>query len=178
MKTLLMLGDSLVEWGDWDVLLPGYSVINRGVAGEDVEGLSARLHDELEDAGQPDYILLMAGTNNLLMGNPYFPAIYSTMLPRLRLTRPESTVIVNSILPMQIAPGREVIDRVNRELEQAAASSGCCFLDMDEAWNLHCLPLTKPGFMEDGVHLTTRGYQVWAREIANLLQGLDSSRRD
>ena len=32
-KSLLMLGDSLVEWGDWDALLPDLAVISRGRAG-------------------------------------------------------------------------------------------------------------------------------------------------
>ena len=34
MITLLMLGDSLVEWGDWQRFLPGVAVVNRGFAGE------------------------------------------------------------------------------------------------------------------------------------------------
>ncbi|MCW5208909.1 hypothetical protein VU10_01625, partial [Desulfobulbus sp. US1] len=86
-KTLLMLGDSLVEWGDWESLLPEMQIINRGIAGEHTEELSARLVNEIDavlDAGtEPDYILLMTGTNNLLMGSPYFPVILGSMLPRL-----------------------------------------------------------------------------------------------
>ena len=34
MKTILFLGDSLVEWGDWHSLLPEHNIINRGMAGE------------------------------------------------------------------------------------------------------------------------------------------------
>ena len=47
MITLLMLGDSLVEWGDWQRFLPGVTVVNRGLAGEMTSELAARLHDEM-----------------------------------------------------------------------------------------------------------------------------------
>ena len=43
MEKVLMLGDSLIEWGDWESLLPEYKIINRGYAGETVGGLAGRL---------------------------------------------------------------------------------------------------------------------------------------
>jgi len=153
-----MLGDSLIEWGDWDTLLPDCNVLNRGSAGEDVEGLSVRLADEVLSAGTVQHILIMAGTNNLLMGNLFFPAIFRTMLVRLQQLCPGAAIIVNSILPMDI-PGlsRDTIDRVNLELRQVTEESGSTFLDMDEAYAARCLPITHPCFMEDGVHPSTRG---------------------
>jgi lysophospholipase L1-like esterase len=173
MKTVLMLGDSLIEWGDWDTLLPDYHILNRGVAGEEVEGLSVRLAAETTDAEAVDFILIMAGTNNLLMGNLFFPAIFSTMLIRLKQLCPQSTVIVNGILPMDTTGlNTTTINKVNRELEQIAADTDCCFLDLDASYSAHCLPITKPCFMNDGVHLSTRGYQVWARAINEFLQSL------
>ncbi|MCI5118308.1 MAG: hypothetical protein D3913_10180 [Candidatus Electrothrix sp. LOE1_4_5] len=72
LTTLLMLGDSLVEWGDWEALLPEIEVINRGIAGEHTEELSTRLVNEIDRVlavrSEPEYILIMTGTNNLLMG--------------------------------------------------------------------------------------------------------------
>jgi len=171
-----MLGDSLIEWGDWDILLPEYNSINRGVAGEDVEGLSARLADETMAAGKAEYILIMAGTNNLLMGSLFFPAIFTTMLVRLQQFCPESIITVNAILPMNIPDlNRKTIDHVNQELEAITQKAGCRFLDMDAAFTAHCLPITKPCFFDDGVHLSTRGYQVWAQKINNHLQHLKGS---
>lgn len=173
MKTVLMLGDSLIEWGDWEVLLPEYNVINKGVAGEEVEGLSVRLADEAMAAGTPEHILIMAGTNNLLMGNLFFPAIFTTMLVRLQQLCPGSIITVNAILPMDIPDlDRETINKANQELGQITKNAACCFLDMDSAYTTHCLPITKPCFLDDGVHLSTRGYQVWAREINDHLQSL------
>ena len=161
-----MLGDSLVEWGDWPELLPGIQVINRGVAGEHVEELAARLGSEMETAGTPDHILIMAGTNNLLMGNLFFPAIFSSMLPRISALCPDSTITVNSIMPMSL-PGLspETLKETNRTLQGVAKQCNYLFLDMTQPFTEQCLPITRPCFLADGVHLSTLGYQVWAREI-------------
>jgi lysophospholipase L1-like esterase len=169
--TLLMLGDSLIEWGDWDALLPGYNIVNRGIAGEAMEELSFRLNNEVQAAGKPGYIFIMSGTNNLLMGDLFFPAILKTMLPRLRQLFPQSFISVNAILPMDIAePGTKIIREVNRQLRRVAESAGCSFLNTDTAFNTYCRPVTHPCFHNDGVHLSTRGYQIWAREIDRHLQ--------
>jgi len=170
-KTLLMLGDSLAEWGDWPALLPELAVINRGRAGELTEELSARLFFELDQLPEPDCILLVSGTNNMLQGNIYFPAVFQTMLPRLAALCPQSLIAVNSLMPMRLPElAQESITAVNRELRQAAEAHGCRFLDMTGPFHEHCLPVTKPCFLNDGVHLSTLGYQVWAREISKVVR--------
>lgn len=172
MIKLLMLGDSLVEWGNWAKHLPDVAVVNRGIAGEMTEELSARLMDEIEDCPDPDAVLVQSGTNNLLMGYMFFPAIFSTMMQRLHLCYPQTPLILCSLMPMPAAPLHE-IEAVNRELAKvAAATERCIFLDLVEPFNTYCLPITHPGFLTDQVHLSTRGYQVWAREIARCLREL------
>ncbi|MCI5148145.1 MAG: hypothetical protein D3916_01855 [Candidatus Electrothrix sp. MAN1_4] len=175
--TLLMLGDSLIEWGDWESLLPDFQVINRGIAGEHTEELSARLSTEIEavlaHGPEPEYILIMTGTNNLLMGNIHFPAILASMLPRLTDLCSGSIITLNAIMPMQ-AQGltQESIHATNNELRNVAEQSKCCFLDMTTPFTEQCLPVTKPCFLNDGVHLATRGYQVWAQAIQQHLAAL------
>ena len=84
METLLLLGDSLIEYGDWSSLLPAYRTINRGAAGETVGELAGRLGREVDLENDPEQIIILSGTNNMLMGDESFPAIFGTMLPRLR----------------------------------------------------------------------------------------------
>jgi lysophospholipase L1-like esterase len=165
-NSLLMLGDSLVEWGDWQELLPEFHVINRGIAGEHVEELSARLTQELLGVPEPDHILFMAGTNNLLMGSLLFPAIFNGMLSRTTALYPDADVTVNSIMPMAL-PGlsAQTIEETNRKLQQVAGSHNCRFLDMTAPFTEQCLPITRPCFLNDGVHLSTLGYRIWAAEI-------------
>jgi lysophospholipase L1-like esterase len=172
MINLLMLGDSLVEWGDWSKHLPNVAVMNRGIAGEMTEELSARLIDEIEEHPDPDAVLIQSGTNNLLMGYMFFPSIFATMMQRLRLCYPQTPLILCSLTPMPAAPLHE-IEQVNRELAQvAAATENCVFLDLVGPFTEQCLPITHPGFLADQVHLSTRGYQVWAGEIDRCLRKL------
>ncbi|MBM9511851.1 GDSL-type esterase/lipase family protein [Desulfogranum marinum] len=170
MKTLLMLGDSLVEWGDWPTLLPEYNVINRGMAGECTEGLAGRLIDEINSTAEPDAVLIQSGTNNLLMGSPHFPAIHSSMVPTIRTFYPSCSIIISSLMPMSIIPSHK-LEEINKQLQEITTQTENCFyLDMVPPFNEKCLPITKPGFLNDQVHLSTRGYQVWAEEIATFLQ--------
>ncbi len=172
MIQLLMLGDSLVEFGDWASHLPEVAVVNRGIAGEMTEELSARLMDEIEACPDPDAVLIQSGTNNLLFGFRLFPAMLTTMLQRLRLCYPSTPLIVNSLMPMPIVAPHD-LEEVNRELAEAvAATENCHYLDAVTPFHEHCLPITHPGFLNDQVHLSTRGYQVWAAAIKTLLAEL------
>ncbi|WP_456386015.1 GDSL-type esterase/lipase family protein [Desulfolithobacter sp.] len=166
MDTLLLIGDSLIEFGDWPALLPEVNVVNRGLAGETVEDLSVRIGNEVTSV-EADAILIMCGTNNLLQGNHYFPAIYRSMLPRIQNLCPETKLTLTSMLPMALScPARDDIVMVNQALESICREAGCHFLDLVEPFTQYCLPITKPCFLDDGVHLSTRGYRIWAREIA------------
>ncbi len=172
MINLLMLGDSLVEWGDWPRHLPEVAVINRGIAGEMTEELSVRLMDEIEACPDPDAVLIQSGTNNLLFGYRLFPVMLTTMLQRLRLCYPDVPLIVNSLMPMPIVATHD-LEEVNRELAEAVAGTeNCHFLDTVAPFHEHCLPITHPGFLNDQVHLSTRGYQVWAATIKGKLEEL------
>ncbi|NLX19952.1 MAG: hypothetical protein GXY53_11845 [Desulfobulbus sp.] len=172
MIKLLMLGDSLVEWGNWSKHLPGVLVINRGIAGEMTEELAARLTDEMEDCPDPDAVLVQSGTNNLLMGYMFVPAIFSTMMQRMRLFYPRIPLILCSLMPIPAAPAHEIA-QINRELEHVASSiDNCVFLDLVPPFHEQCLPITHPGFLADQVHLSTRGYQVWGKTIALCLEQL------
>ncbi len=65
---LLFIGDSLIEYFDWQERFPKNSVYNMGVAGETVEGLYARLQVVYLQLDTPDAIFIMSGINNLAMG--------------------------------------------------------------------------------------------------------------
>ncbi len=168
---LLFLGDSLVEWGDWDGLLPGFTVINRGRAGERLEELAARLPAELRTVPEPDHILIMSGTNNLLSDDHFFPLIYRTMLPRLQALRPAVPVTIHSMAPMRLDwLAGERIEEANRQLQQIAAATDCRYLDLTGPFTSHCPTGGTPCFLEDGIHLSSRGYAIWADAIRSHLQ--------
>jgi lysophospholipase L1-like esterase len=174
MKKNLFLGDSLIEYGDWHNLLPDYRITNRGLGGETVQNLAARLGHELSQAGQPDHLLLMSGTNNLLMDDDIFPAIFNTMLKVTAALCPDTAVTVNSLLPMRIdwRPAEVIVD-MNEKLQQTTHESGTHFLDIHSLFLEQSLNNAGNCFSMDGVHLSGFGYQVWAAGLEAHFKKLD-----
>jgi lysophospholipase L1-like esterase len=166
MRTILLLGDSLVEYGDWPELFKEYVTVNRGVAGETVGELSARLAWELEDMISPDHILIMSGTNNLLMGDDTFPAVFKTMLPRLRMLEPEAEIVVIGLAPVQVPWIRDDLPaKVNSRSKKSVLEAGCRFLDIMPDFEVYCRPVGNPCFLPDGVHFSVQGYRVLAEAV-------------
>ncbi len=168
--SMLMLGDSLIEWGEWDTLLPGVSVRNQGRAGETVEELAARLGEELVRAGSPDAVLIMSGTNNLLLGDRLFPFVLESILQRVAAFFPDTMILLNSMFPVSPTwvPLDTVID-VNADLAEIAKRNQAGFLDMLPVFATSCDPGETPCLLPDGIHLTEHGYRVWAAAIRTCL---------
>lgn len=171
MESVLLFGDSLIEYGDWSSLLSEYRTMNRGIAGETAGELAARLGRELDLDSDPRHIIILSGTNDLLMGDATFPAVFETMLPLLRQFCPEAAVTVVGLAPMTVpglGPAR--IPQANRALAAAALSAGCSFLDPASEFALHCRPRGNPCFLMDGVHFSPHGYRILADVIRSHLQ--------
>ena len=174
MSRCLFLGDSLIEYGDWDVLLPEFVVDNGGQAGETVEGLAARLAAEISAANEPDHLLLMSGTNNLLMGDTLFPTILESMLQPIGALLPQATVTINSLLPMDSAwlPA-DAVTAANRALCRIAKQGGVHFLDIHRLFLDQCSGGPRGCLAPDGVHLSAPGYSLWAQGLRTHFKSLD-----
>lgn len=169
ISRLLLVGDSLIEFGVWPQLLPNREVVNLGRAGEMVEELRERAPDLVRQQPAPDLALVMIGTNNVVVKRFDFLRAYAEILAIFRGGWPETILVVNSLLPMalnELAP--ETIPRLNDRLRTLAGRQKARYL---EAWramvdqNGHTLP----GILEDEVHLTTQGYRLWAGALVELL---------
>lgn len=70
-------------------------------------------------------------------------------------------------------PELQIIKKVNQKLRRVTESLGCSFLNMEQVFNVTCSPKARPCFTSDGIHLSSYGYQVWAREISSHLHSLE-----
>jgi len=141
METLLLLGDSLAAYGDWQRMLPEFLTINRGIAGETVGEIAARLGREIDLDRDPERIVIFSGTNDMLMGDHCFPAVFATMLPRLRHFCPAADVTVVGLAPM-IVPWLNTrrIEDMNGNLARVVKIAGSRFLDLFPVFALSCRP--------------------------------------
>ena len=128
-STLLLLGDSLIDYGNWQKLLPRYTNISLGMPGERSEELLHRL-PYCCSFKAVDVVLLMTGTNDLLTGNPDFTGTVQIIITRLKQCYPAAFILVNSLAPVQVPQFQEIIRRVNADLRTVAETSGALYLDL------------------------------------------------
>jgi lysophospholipase L1-like esterase len=171
MQQLAFIGDSLTQWFGWDRRFPTYRVINRGISGERVEELLARMPDIYTEIGNPDYIFLMTGINNIGEGHYGFMDNYREIIRNFNTRYKKAKVVVQSILPTALDwIDNNRIQDFNRRLEEVAREFNAAYLDVYRLFvdsngnpDTACL-------QDDGVHVSSKGYEVWANEVERFLK--------
>jgi lysophospholipase L1-like esterase len=174
-RDVVVVGDSLTERGEWWELLDR-PVANRGVAGDTVEAVRARLDDVA--ALDPRVVFVLVGVNDLLDGaSPEaLAARHAALIAELRRRLPRARVIAESLLPIRdelVARDAELtsatVRRANELCRRGAAAAGADWLDVHAR-------LTDPGgeldprYSSDGLHLSGAGYRAWAAALEPYLR--------
>jgi lysophospholipase L1-like esterase len=169
-RDVVVVGDSLTERGEWWELLDR-PVANRGVAGDTVEGVRARLDDVA--ALDPRVVFVLVGVNDLLAGAPpeALAARHAALLAELRRRLPRARIIAESLLPIRdelvardAALTGATVRRANELCRRGAAAAGVDWLDLharlaDPDGELD------PRYSSDGLHLSGTGYRAWAAAL-------------
>jgi lysophospholipase L1-like esterase len=166
---IIFMGDSLIEYFDWQQRFPEHQVLNLGLSGETVQGLSGRVRRIIGAATAPDVLFIMSGINNLAMDDFKILEEYERLLKSLKTAFPSATIVVQSILPVTMWTDKNKIEDINRELTEIAKALKITFLDVyslfvDTAGSPHVEYL-----LEDGVHLSEKGYEVWSKKVEDFL---------
>jgi len=170
MKSILFIGDSLVEFFDWQRRFPNCTIANLGMAGETVEGLHSRLGEIIRRYPSPDLVLVMTGINNVAIEDFGFIDSYRGIVKALTSAYPRSRIVLHTLLPTLLPwISKERIQEVNRSLRAIAKEANAQFLDLytgfvDPEGN----PI-KAYFLPDGVHLAHKGYARWAGVLARII---------
>ncbi|MFH1216135.1 MAG: GDSL-type esterase/lipase family protein [Pseudomonadota bacterium] len=166
---MVLLGDSLFQFYNWQQRFPGLLVVNRGIAGETVKGLLARITAELTHIENKDVVMFMIGANNIVMEDYGFVGDYQSMLTKFRREKPCCRLVVTSLIPFRLPwLSPDAIFRINNLLRKTAGQWGADYLDIHvrlvagESGEERC-------FLEDGVHLSERGYRIWTNEVERYL---------
>jgi lysophospholipase L1-like esterase len=171
MKKLAFIGDSLTEWFNWQKRFPEYQVLNLGIAGERVEELLSRLPDVYREVNNPSIIFLMTGINNIGSGMYDIIGTYRQIVTHLRAQYKPTKLVIQSILPVDLplADNTE-IRRINHQIEALANELGTEYLDIHRLF-VDAKGNPKSGLLQDdGVHLSSKGYKVWADEVERFLK--------
>jgi lysophospholipase L1-like esterase len=173
-NTLLFLGDSLTEFFDWEGRFPEHEVHNLGVAGETVQGLLRRLVRVVSYPVSPDVVFVMTGANNVAIEDFSIVGCYRGIVEGIRSAFPGARVVVQSVLPVDFSwVDNRVIQRINTSLREIAGELGAEYLDV---FALFADSRGRPieGYLlDDGVHISDKGYAVWADAVARFLAQRD-----
>jgi len=169
-ETVLFLGDSITQGGDWATWFPGVTTLNFGVAGNSSEDVLGRLDTVVE--ARPDEIVLLIGTNDLGMRRNVEQLVRNiqSILVDLRRALLASRMLVQSVLPR----GREFADRIreaNIHLRQFAPTVHAQYLDLWPTMALEDGELN-PAYSDDRLHLNAAGYEAWLAELRPALERL------
>ena len=165
----LFMGDSLIEFFNWQERFPDRKIFNYGIAGETAEGLLARLPSIIDQVQSPDLVMIMTGINNVAMEDYGFLSTYEKIITRLRETYGQAAIAITSLLPVDLFFLGDAVPRVNRRLQDIAQNNNILYLDLYPLFIDENLRAITSCFEADGVHLSADGYEVWARALENIV---------
>lgn len=170
MSELVFIGDSLTQWCDWERRLPGHRITNLGISGETVEGLLARRERIRAAIDAPDFVFLMTGINNIANEQYEILDPYREVVRNLTTWYKQATIVVQSILPVELTwISNDVVKDTNRNLAVIAGEYDAEYLDIYRPFvDDQDRPII--GLLsDDGVHLASKGYDVWVEEVKRFL---------
>lgn len=170
-RRIAFIGDSLTEYFDWERRLPAYEVANLGIAGEAVEELLGRLDHVIASLEAPEALFLMTGINNVAMEEYGFAGDYRLTALRLAAAFPHALLVIQSILPVALPwVDNGGIRSLNRELAAIAEEARASYLDVYSAF-VDARGAPERGYLlDDGVHLSDKGYEVWSGMVEAFLK--------
>lgn len=160
-RDVVLLGDSLTEWGSWREWLPDLEIRNEGVAGDSSADVLRRVRSAVLPA--PALLYLLVGANDLAMGVAQHRVVanVAAILDEVASRSPGTDVVVQSILPCW-PELRDDVNSVNRSYRALVADRAgfCSYLDVWPALADQDGALAAD-YTDDGVHLTAAGYAAW-----------------
>jgi lysophospholipase L1-like esterase len=183
---LVFLGDSITaRWRGhgkavWARHYSKLGALNWGIGGDETGHLLWRLRRKRAALRRlkPKVVVLLIGVNNAFRRDHRPAAIargVSVCLREVRRTFPKAKVLLLGLFPAGYKPGplRGKIAAINGRLAKLADGEGVHYADIGARFLSPRKRIAK-AIMHDFVHLTERGYGIWAKAMAPLLKRLIS----
>jgi lysophospholipase L1-like esterase len=148
-------------------------VTNLGIAGETVEGLLGRMDAVCSSMSgpDPDFIFLMTGINNIAMEDFSVTGPFREILENITSCFRHAKVVVQSILPVRLPwVKNERIAGINLSLKELAGQFAAAYLDLYGIFTDSDGAPVAGYLLEDGVHLSAKGYARWADAVEQFLK--------
>lgn len=178
---LLFLGDSITDgWRGkpkaiFEAAFGAHKPLNFGISGDRTQHVLWRIQNGELEGIKPKAAVIMIGTNNIGQKDPE-PAASAiagnqAIVAHLKKTFPEIKILLLGVFPRSEKPDhahRATIKEINEAL---AKIEGVKFLDIGPKFLAPDGTLPKE-LMPDFLHLSEKGYQIWADSIKGEVDAL------
>ena len=182
---LLFLGDSITDfWRNERGAFAGkkvlekyfgrWNVANFGIAGDTTQGVLYRLQNGEGEGFSPRAVMLMIGTNNTGRNSAEEIAEgIGAVVSLLRKCFPESRILLLGVFPRGTAkdPVRQTIREINDRISKLGDGEKVHYLDIGSHF-LNPEGNIPADVMSDGLHPSSKGYEIWAEAVVPTLNKL------
>jgi lysophospholipase L1-like esterase len=180
---LLFIGDSITQGWEgnggkdtWQKYYGGRKAINLGIGGDRTQHVLWRLQNGNLEGIKPKAAVVMIGTNNSNKEDNTAGDIVegvAAIVKELREKQPQMKILLLAIFPrgQTFSPQRGKLTQVNQVLQKLDDGKDVFFLDFGHRFLEMDGSLPKE-IMPDYLHLSQKGYEIWAEAIEPKLAGL------
>ncbi|HEX7630771.1 MAG TPA: GDSL-type esterase/lipase family protein [Lacunisphaera sp.] len=185
--SLYFMGDSITRrWGatdypdflaNWRQNFHGWNAGDFGWGGDTTQNMIWRVQNGELDGVNPKVLVIMAGTNNIgkVPGDDAKVAdITRGIIALVNLCRekaPGAKVVLMGITPRNDGPVVPTINRINANLARFADGQAVRYLNINDQL-ADAQGKLYAGMTVDQLHLTAKGYQIWADALKPVLTEL------
>lgn len=173
---IVFLGNSITaEGGNWGEKLNYTNIRNRGIAGDVTDGVLARIDEIIYFKSKAVFLLI--GINDLWNFSPGIPSTKYISNNILKIAKeikkgsPETQVYVQTILPTAKSIFVESINKINNTIKSKSSKFNFTVIDLHSHFENND-GLIKKELTTDGIHLNSKGYQVWIEIVRPLISNL------
>lgn len=163
-ETMVFTGSSSIRlWKDLQERFPQYQVLNTGFGGSQCWDLANFLHELILDY-RPRKVFIYEGDNDISAKKKprEIIGIFNRILDVLQERSPQMEIVLISAKPsISRWRFRNKYRRLNRKLDHLASNRAKVFFA--DVWTvmLNEGKLKKDLFIEDGLHMNAKGYDLW-----------------
>ena len=172
-NAVLFVGSSsIVFWRSLQEDMSPLAVINRGFGGSQMHELN-QFRDRIVTKYKPRAIVIYEGDNDVFFGKSPEQILesYDDFIGHIDKELPDADICFIAVKP---SISREelwpTMEEVNRELmKRADDREDMCYLDIASPMMKGEGFVREDLFVEDGLHLNTKGYEVWTETVRPIL---------
>lgn len=177
------IGDSITQgWGGagapvWKKKYDPLNAANYGIGGDTTREVLYRLNDGMLDGLKPKAVVLMIGTNNFGLAGDSAADVakgVGAVVESVRKKAPDAKILLLAIFPRDKAADtgmRKKITETNEAIAKLADGKNVTYLDIGKKF-LASDGTLPADVMPDALHLSEKGYGIWADAIDEELQKL------